>query len=168
MLQCVLTGKAQEAYAALTSEVCKNYVKVKAAVLKAYELVLEAYRQRFRNWRKSDRQTHVEFAQDLVVQFSRWCSASNVESFEELCNLVVLEQFKQSVYCYIYINECKAKTPNDVAVLADEYVLTHKRIFGDQKQSDFGPKASVDKSHSGWDLDFSKQNTDSYMKNDSL
>lgn len=102
MLQCVLTGKAQEAYAALTSEVCKNYVKVKAAVLKAYELVLEAYRQLFRNWRKSDRQTHVEFAQDLVVQFSRWCSASNVESFEELCNLVVLEQFKQSVYCYIY------------------------------------------------------------------
>lgn len=65
------------------------------------------------------------------------------------------------------MNERKAKTPNDVAVLADEYVLTHKRIFVDQKQSDFGPKASV-KSHSGWDLDFSKQNTDSYMKNDSL
>lgn len=71
-------------------------------------------------------------------------------------------------YIATYINERKAKTPNDVAVLADEYVLTHKHIFVDQKQSDFGPKASVDKSHSGWDLDFSKQNTDSYMKNDSL
>lgn len=57
MLQCVLTGKAQEAYAALTSEVCENDVKLKAAVLKAYVLVQEAYRQHFRNWRKSDRQT---------------------------------------------------------------------------------------------------------------
>ncbi|KAL0174042.1 hypothetical protein M9458_030010, partial [Cirrhinus mrigala] len=44
MLQTVITGKAQEAYAALTMEDRKDYDKVKVAILKAYELVPEAYR----------------------------------------------------------------------------------------------------------------------------
>lgn len=52
MLQCVFIGKAQEAYSALSPADSIDYVKVKAAVLKAYELVPEAYRQRFRNWEK--------------------------------------------------------------------------------------------------------------------
>lgn len=46
-LQCVLTGKAQEAYSALTVGESKIYVTVKAAVLRSYELAPEAYRQRF-------------------------------------------------------------------------------------------------------------------------
>ena len=39
LLQCVLTGKAQEAFSALSMADSENYNKVKAAVLKAYELV---------------------------------------------------------------------------------------------------------------------------------
>lgn len=57
MLQCVFTGKAQEVCSALSSEDCKDYKVVKSAVLKAYELVPEAYRQRFRGWRKTGKQT---------------------------------------------------------------------------------------------------------------
>lgn len=49
MLQCVFTGKAQRGCFALSSAECGDYAKVKGAVLKAYELVPEAYRQRFRN-----------------------------------------------------------------------------------------------------------------------
>jgi len=44
-----LFGKAREAYAALTIVESSQYHVVKAAVLKAYELVPEAYRQKFRN-----------------------------------------------------------------------------------------------------------------------
>lgn len=57
MLQCGFTGKAQEAYSALSSEDCKDYSAVKSAILKAYELVPEAFRQHFRNWRKTGKQT---------------------------------------------------------------------------------------------------------------
>ena len=53
LLQCVLTGKAQEAYSALTIVESGEYATVKAAVLRSYELVPEAYRQRFRTWEKS-------------------------------------------------------------------------------------------------------------------
>ena len=40
MLQCVLTGRAQETYASLSPEDSKRYSLVKSAVLKAFELVL--------------------------------------------------------------------------------------------------------------------------------
>lgn len=47
LLQCKLFGKAQDAVAALAVEDSLNYELVKAAVLRAYELVPEAYRQKF-------------------------------------------------------------------------------------------------------------------------
>lgn len=94
LLQCVLTGKAQEAYAALSSADSCSYVKVKSAVLRAYELVPEAYRQRFRSWRKVEKQTHGEFARDLATHFNWWCAALEVETFEDLADLIVLEQLK--------------------------------------------------------------------------
>ena len=42
-MQCVLTGKAQEVYSALTPEEGLDFDKVKSAILRAYELVPEAY-----------------------------------------------------------------------------------------------------------------------------
>ena len=47
-LQCKLTGKAQEILAALSLEDSLSYEAIKTAVLRAYELVPEAYRQKFR------------------------------------------------------------------------------------------------------------------------
>lgn len=44
LLQCVFTGKTQVAYAALSVEESRVSLTVKAAVLKIYELVPEAYR----------------------------------------------------------------------------------------------------------------------------
>ena len=55
LLQSVLVGKAQEIYGSLSVEQSSNYEHVKEAILKAYELVPEAYRQKFRNYLKYDR-----------------------------------------------------------------------------------------------------------------
>lgn len=46
-LQCKLTGKAQQACSSLSVEDSLIYEKVKGDVLRAYELVPKAYRQRF-------------------------------------------------------------------------------------------------------------------------
>ncbi|XP_055788765.1 uncharacterized protein LOC129861392 [Salvelinus fontinalis] len=135
MLQCVLTGKAQEAYSALSVHDSTCYDKVKMAVLQIYELVPEAYRQRFRTLKRDDQQTHVEFARQLSVQFNRWCSASAVVTFQGLCDLIMLEQFKDTIPDRIatYINERKVKNVVEAAVLADEYMLTHKRVFAEPR-----------------------------------
>ncbi len=61
LLQCVLTEKAQFVFPALSCEDCQSYEKIKSAVLKAYECVPEAYRQRFRACRKEHKQSHLEF-----------------------------------------------------------------------------------------------------------
>ncbi|KAK0130945.1 hypothetical protein N1851_034377 [Merluccius polli] len=125
------SNRAQEAYSTLSTADCKVYKRVKSAVLKAYELVPEAYRQRFRGWKRGDKQSHVEFVRDLTAHFGRWCAASEVDTFEKLCNLVILEQFKNSVPKNVatYLTENKVGTPGQAAVLADEYVLIHKSNF---------------------------------------
>ena len=62
LLQSVVLGKAREIYTQLSLEQSSDYDKVKELILKAYELVPEAYRQEFRDCRKEPNQTHVEFA----------------------------------------------------------------------------------------------------------
>ncbi len=64
MLQCSLVGKAQEVCSALPIEDSLNYDVVKAAVLRVYELVPEAYRQKFRSYTKLTKQTVMGFARD--------------------------------------------------------------------------------------------------------
>ena len=47
LLQSVLIGKAREEYSALSVEQSSDYSLVKREILRAYELIPEAYRQKF-------------------------------------------------------------------------------------------------------------------------
>lgn len=124
LLQSVLTGKAQDKYASMASETCLDYDQVKSAVLRAYELVPGAYRQK----RKRDGQTFCEFGREKEALFDRWCQSTAVHDFKDLRNLVLLEKFKNCLPENIctYLNEQKVKTVADAAVLAEEYALTHQ------------------------------------------
>ena len=62
LLQSVFVGKAREIYSQLSVVQASDYDYVKELILKGYELVPEAYRQRFRNCQKESNQTYVEFA----------------------------------------------------------------------------------------------------------
>lgn len=75
MLQSVLTGKAAEIYSALSIEQCSDYDIVKSEILKAYELVPEAYRQKFRSYRKFESQTSVEFAREKEDLLDKWLTS---------------------------------------------------------------------------------------------
>ena len=52
LLQSIVIGKAREIYTQLSLEQSSDYDNVNELILKAYELVPEAYRQKFRNCRK--------------------------------------------------------------------------------------------------------------------
>lgn len=47
LLQCVLSGKAQEVYSSLSFDQSSDFEAVKTAILRSYEFVPEAYRQKF-------------------------------------------------------------------------------------------------------------------------
>ena len=59
-----LTGKAQQAYAALSSEEAADYTKLKEAILHKYNITVESYRQQFRSIFKK----HNESYQELVIR----------------------------------------------------------------------------------------------------
>lgn len=94
LLQCKLVGKALEVYSTLSLEDGLKYDVVKSAILKSYELVPEAYRQHFRNCKKSTTQTFVEFAREKGMLFDRWCFSSKADDFVSLRELMLLEDFK--------------------------------------------------------------------------
>ena len=129
LLQSVLVGKAQEIYGSLSVEQSSNYEHVKEAILKAYELVPEAYRQKFRNYLKYDSKTHVEFAREKENLFNRWCHSKEIgQDFKKLKQMVLLEEFKDKVRPDIrsHLDEQKVEELEKAAIMADDYALTHK------------------------------------------
>ncbi|KAJ8047942.1 hypothetical protein HOLleu_00064 [Holothuria leucospilota] len=128
LIQSNFTGKAQEVYSALSIEDSMDYDKVKKAILQAYELVPEAYRQKFRKYRKADTRTYVEFAYQKERHFDRWCASKKVSTFDTLRQLMLVEEFKRCVNDDIktHLEENKADKLSELANLADQYALTHK------------------------------------------
>ena len=125
LLQSVLVGKAQEIYGSLSVE----HEHVKEAILKAYELVPEAYRQKFRTYLKYDSKTHVEFAREKENLFNRWCHSKEIgQDFKKLKQMVLLEKFKDKVWPDIrsHLDEQKVEELEKAAIMADDYALTHK------------------------------------------
>ena len=132
LLQSVITGKAREIYTQLTVEQSSSYDIVKELILKAYELVPEAYRQKFRNCKKENEQTHVEFARTKEQLFDRWCSSKKIGSdHEKLRQLMLVEEFKRCINSDIksFLDEKQVETLEAAARLADDYALTHKVFF---------------------------------------
>ena len=132
LLQCVFTGKAQEVFSALGLEQALRYEDLKTAILQAYELVPEAYRQKFRKTRKSEQQTFVEFAREKERLFDRWCSSQKVDSREDLRQLVPIEDFMNCLpeAVAVHLSEQEVQRLNEAAVLADKFVLTHECVPG--------------------------------------
>ncbi|KAF7704204.1 hypothetical protein HF521_021276, partial [Silurus meridionalis] len=93
LLQCKLSGKAQEACSALTLEQSLDYETVKATVLRAYEPTL----------------------------LDKWCSASGVSDFNQLKELILLEEFKSCLpeQLVVHLNEQTIDTLAKAAIFSD-------------------------------------------------
>ena len=130
LLQTVLTGKAQRAYATLPTESCADYDLVKAAVLKSFELVPEAYRQKFRTQRKTESQSYVEFLREKENALDKWCDSKRIDGdAEKLRQLILAEEFLNCVpeEVRVHLSERKTDVTYEMAALADEYILTHRK-----------------------------------------
>ena len=130
LLQTVLTGKAQRAYATLPTENCADYDLVKAAVLKSFKLVPEAYRQKFRTQRKTENQSYVEFLREKENALDKWCDSKRIDGdAEKLRQLILAEKFLNCVpeEVRVHLSERKTDVTYEMAALADEYILTHRK-----------------------------------------
>ena len=132
LLQSVLIGKAREIYTQLGVEQSHHYETVKELILKGYELVPEAYRQKFRNCKKYSNQTHVEFARHKEQLFDRWCCSKKIDqNYDKLRQLMLVEEFKRCIQSDVktFLDEKQVETLEEAACLADDYYLTHTVSF---------------------------------------
>ena len=132
LLQSVVIGKAREIYTQLSLEQSSNYDKDKELILKGYELVPEAYRQKFRDCRKEHDQTHVEFVRTKEQLFDWWCSSKKVGSgHAKLRQLLLVEEFKRCINSDVkaFLDEKDVETLDLAARLVNDYSLTHKASF---------------------------------------
>ena len=91
LLQTVLKGKAPETYASLSITDSANYDTVKMAILRSYEMVPEAYRQRFRDYRMGENQTYVEFFRQKETYLDRWIAAKGIGTdYNKLRQLILI------------------------------------------------------------------------------
>ena len=130
--QSVVICKACEIYTQLSIEQSPDHDKVKQVILKAYELVPEAHRQKFRNCRQENDQTHVEFARTKVQLFDRWCSSKKIGSdYPKLRQLMLAEEFKRCINSDVksFVDEKEVETLEKAVHLADDYTLTHKALL---------------------------------------
>ena len=98
MLQSVFVGKAQKVCSELSIEQSSDYEEVKALVLTAYELVPESYRQKFRNWKRRQGQTYVDYSKEKELWFDRWYrSLGEEKNFGRLREVILLEEFKNHI-----------------------------------------------------------------------
>ena len=133
-----LTGRAQQAFAALTSEDAKSYDAVKAAILVRYDINEEAYRRRFRTAIRKGSETNKELATRLMDLQAKWLREH--QTVEEMREVIGLEQFLNALSREkkIWVTERKPKTCIQAGELADEYEQVRKQEPGektDLKQS---------------------------------
>ena len=156
LLQSVFVGKAREIYSQLSVVQASDYDYVKELILKGYELVPEANRQRFRNCQKESNQTYVEFARKKEQLFDRWCNSKKVnQNHENLRELMLIEEFKRCIHHDIrtFLDDQKAATTENASRLADDYALTHKSSFVSRPPQSYGrnvrtsENSNVNKSH---------------------
>ena len=92
----------------------------------------EAYRQKLRNCRNENDQTHVEFARTEENLFDRWCSSKKIGSeYPKLRQLMLVEEFKRCINSDVksFLDEKEVETLVKAARLADDYTLAHKVSF---------------------------------------
>ena len=174
LLQSVLIGKARDIYSELSVELSGDYDTVKELILKGYELVPEAYRQKFRNLERNGSKTYVQFAQEKEQLFDRWCLSENADKeYKRLRELMLLEEFKRCIGNDIrtFINEQKPKDLTTAARLADEFALTHKfstnrsqsQTFRGSNVSNFESKATFRNFSRNYPENTNNLNSDRFM-----
>lgn len=125
-----LIGKANKIYVTLDAE--SDYDTVKTTILRAHSVTPDSYRQQFRNLKKGFERTHSEFTQELKRLFKKWMAVTNTKTFDELINLLELEQLKTRLPFFIlwYIEEQREKGVLEAAGLVDAHHLLIQTFHG--------------------------------------
>ena len=121
-----LTGRVQQAYAAMATADAGVCSKVKKAILRRYDISEETYRQRFRAARRKEGEAYIELATRLADLFKKW--TIDCDTVEAIAEKMLIEQLLNIMPAdlRVWLSE-KPTTGLEVGRLADDYLLARKR-----------------------------------------
>lgn len=93
-LSALLRGRALEVYDRLSNEDANDYVKLKEALLKNFDMTERGFRKKFRFSKPDKSETFMQFSSRLSSYFVKWLALANIgKSFEAVCDFMVRDQF---------------------------------------------------------------------------
>ena len=110
-----LTGRAQEAYAAMGDEDAKDYTKVIQAILQWYNINEETYRQRLK---PKEHETPVELVTRTRILAEKWLKKYKTK--EEVVDVIIKEQFAEALpeEVKVWVKERRPSTSTEAGQLA--------------------------------------------------
>ena len=121
-----LTGKAQQAYAAMRETEATDYTGMKEAILRRYNISQETYHQRFRSVQKKEGESYLELVVRLEDILHKWMKGC--KDIEEVLERVLVEQLLSTMPqdLRVWVSE-EATTGSEVGELADDYVQARQQ-----------------------------------------
>ena len=120
-----LKGKTLEVYSRMTEGESCSYDKLKAAILRKYQLTADGFRKQFYDAKREKEETASQFICRITGYLDRWIQLAEIEqSFQGLKDLIVKEQFLtvSEEHLTLYLRERDPKQLDDMIKLADMYL----------------------------------------------
>ncbi|XP_042913385.2 retrovirus-related Pol polyprotein from transposon 17.6 [Parasteatoda tepidariorum] len=93
----MLGEKANSILLYVEDEDLKNYEKLKALILRDFQLTPQECLNNFKNASKFKEETFIQFATRLNSHFEYYCKLRKVETFKSLCNLIISDKIIETL-----------------------------------------------------------------------
>ncbi|XP_062837449.1 uncharacterized protein LOC134299230 [Anolis carolinensis] len=133
-----ICGKLLEIYGDVPEESHRDYNFFKKQIQQKLQLTPEFYRLKFRSLRKEKAQSFSEVASKQAQLFDSWLRTSEVETFQQLRELIKLEQLFQLVpsdYRWL-VQDRKPSTANEAASMTDQLITLREGFRNDEGLSE--------------------------------
>ncbi|XP_078233523.1 uncharacterized protein LOC144583518 [Pogona vitticeps] len=134
IMRSLISGSLAEVYAEMPEELMKDFAEFKKLVFARHGINAEQLRQRFRSITKKPEQTFTQVGAQLVRLLEKWLSQEGTETYQQLKDLIALEQFYSVLHGELkfQVRERKPKSVAEAAEIAD-FISQIRKPLGEGK-----------------------------------
>ncbi|MFZ2538138.1 MAG: SAP domain-containing protein, partial [Oscillospiraceae bacterium] len=121
ILPSLLNSNLKTHYARLPIEVCRDYQQTKHELLKSARMTARFYLEKFRSLNRTGSESYAQFLYKLKDVQKYYLEASNVLTIDNLKEVMVMEQFKNSLPTVVreFVEARRPKDSGEAAAYAD-------------------------------------------------
>ncbi|XP_078239960.1 uncharacterized protein LOC144586112 [Pogona vitticeps] len=134
IMRSLISGSLAEVYAEMPEELMKDFAEFKKLVFARHGINAEQLRQRFRSLTKKPEQTFTQVGAQLVRLLEKWLSQEGTETYEQLKDLIALEQFYSVLHGELKF-QVRERKPKSVAAAAEiaDFISQIRKPLGEGK-----------------------------------